>query len=108
MTRTTPAIPSRPPLYARCDALWVAQARCGAPIQNRWRSMAEVPAQTAKSDAVSAALRERGFKFVGSVISYAFMQAAGLVNDHLVTCFRHRDIQSLTASDSAPGSRRYH
>ncbi len=80
----------------------------GAPIQNRWRSMAEVPAQTDKSDAVSAALRERGFKFVGSVICYAFMQAAGLVNDHLVTCFRHRDIQSLTASDSAPGSRRYH
>ena len=57
--------------------------------------MAEVPAQTDKSDAVSAALRERGFKFVGSVICYAFMQAAGLVNDHLVTCFRHRTSNRL-------------
>ena len=61
----------------------------GKPIQNRWRTMAEVPARTAKSDAMSRDLLQRGFKFVGSTICYALMQATGMVNDHLVTCPRH-------------------
>ena len=60
------------------------------PKQNTWGSIKEVPAKTPESDAMSKDLKRRGFKFVGSTICYAFMQAAGLVNDHLVTCFRHR------------------
>jgi DNA-3-methyladenine glycosylase I len=56
---------------------------------NRWRSMAEVPAKTPESDAMSKDLRHRGFNFVGSTICYAFMQAVGMVNDHLVGCFRY-------------------
>lgn len=62
----------------------------GKPIHNRWKSMKEVPASTPESDAMSKALKKRGFKFVGSTICYAFMQAAGLVNDHTVNCFRYR------------------
>ena len=61
----------------------------GEPIQNRWQTMAEVPAQTAVSQALSKALKRHGFSFVGPTIVYAFMQAVGMVNDHLVTCFRH-------------------
>jgi DNA-3-methyladenine glycosylase I len=61
-------------------------------IQNRWRSMAAVPARTAESDAMSRDLLRRGFKFVGSTICYAFMQAIGMVNDHLVTCPRHTEL----------------
>ncbi len=64
----------------------------GKPIQNRWRTMAEVPAHTAESDAMSRDLRRRGFKFVGSTICYALMQATGMVNDHLVTCPRHAQL----------------
>jgi len=60
----------------------------GAPRLNRWRSMSVVPARTKESDALSTALAKRGFRFVGSTIIYAFMQATGLVDDHLVTCFR--------------------
>lgn len=60
------------------------------PRRNAWRSMAEVPARTPDSDAMSKDLKRRGFKFVGSTICYAFMQAVGMVNDHLVTCFRHK------------------
>lgn len=62
------------------------------PIQNRWRTMAEVPARTAESDAMSRDLSRRGFKFVGSTICYALMQAVGMVNDHLVTCPRHAEL----------------
>jgi DNA-3-methyladenine glycosylase I len=62
----------------------------GAPVRNRFASMAEVPAQTAVSVAMSKALCARGFKFAGPVIVYAFMQATGMVNDHLVTCPSHR------------------
>lgn len=62
----------------------------GRPIQNAWRSRAEVPAQTAESDAMSKDLKRRGFNFVGSTICYALMQATGMVDDHLVECFRHR------------------
>jgi len=61
----------------------------GAPIQNRWRVFTDVPARTAESDAMSRDLLQRGFKFVGSTICYAFMQATGMVNDHLTTCPRH-------------------
>jgi len=57
---------------------------------NRFRSLGEIPAHTTESDAMSKDLRGRGFKFVGTTICYAFMQAAGMVNDHLVSCFRHR------------------
>ena len=64
----------------------------GKPIQNRWRTMAQVPARTAESDVMSRDLLQRGFKFVGSTICYAFMQATGMVNDHLVTCPRHAEL----------------
>ena len=64
----------------------------GAPIQNRWRALTDVPARTAESDAISRDLWRRGFKFVGSTICYAFMQATGLVNDHLITCPRHAQL----------------
>src|SRR5436853_6368399 len=64
----------------------------GKPIQNRWWKMAEVPAGTAESDAMSRDLLRRGFKFVGSTICYALMQATGMVNDHLVTCPRHAEL----------------
>ena len=62
------------------------------PIQNKWRTMQEVPACTPESDAMSADLKQRGFKFVGSTICYAYMQAVGMVNDHLVDCFRHGEL----------------
>jgi len=64
----------------------------GAPMQNRWRTLADVPARTAESDAISRDLLRRGFKFVGSTICYAFLQATGMVNDHLVTCPRHVEL----------------
>jgi DNA-3-methyladenine glycosylase I len=60
----------------------------GAPIQNTWQSMSELPARTPLSEEISAALKKRGFKFVGPVIVYAWMQATGIVNDHVVGCFR--------------------
>lgn len=61
----------------------------GEPRINCWKSLAEVPANTCESDAMSKALKARGFKFVGSTICYAFMQAVGMVNDHTIDCFRH-------------------
>jgi DNA-3-methyladenine glycosylase I len=64
----------------------------GSPRQNRWRSIREVPARTPESDALSKDLRKRGFRFVGSTICYAFLQACGLVNDHTVDCFRHAEV----------------
>jgi DNA-3-methyladenine glycosylase I len=64
----------------------------GRPRQNRWRSLAEVPASTAESDAMSRELKRRGFKFVGSTICYAHMQATGMVNDHTTDCFRHAEL----------------
>ena len=69
----------------------------GKPIQNRWRRMADEPARTAESDAMSRDLLRRGFKFVGSTICYAFMQATGMVNDHLVGCPRHGELGELRA-----------
>jgi len=65
----------------------------GRPRQNRRRAMKQVPASTPGSDAMSKDLKKRGFRFVGSTICYAFMQATGMVNDHLVNCFRYREIK---------------
>ena len=67
----------------------------GKPLQNRWKTMAEVPATSPESDALSKDLKQRGLKFVGSTILYAHLQAAGLVNDHLVSCFRYRECAAL-------------
>ena len=64
----------------------------GEPIKNSWESLSEVPARTAISDAMSKDLKRRGFNFVGSTIMYAFMQACGLVNDHLIDCFRRDEV----------------
>ena len=60
---------------------------------NRWREMSQVPATSPESDAFSKDLQRRGFKFVGSTIMYAHMQATGMVNDHVVTCFRHEEVR---------------
>ena len=67
----------------------------GAPIQNRFRRDADIPATSAESDTLSKDLKQRGFKFVGSTIIYAHMQATGLVNDHVVGCFRHKPCAQL-------------
>ncbi len=64
----------------------------GKPIINQWKSMSEVPVTTPESDALSKDLKKRGFKFLGSTTIYAHMQAIGLVNDHTVDCFRHREV----------------
>ena len=71
------------------------------PIQNAWRSQAELPARTALSDTLSQDLKKRGFNFVGSTICYAFMQAVGMVNDHVVDCFRHDELRD----NGGPGLR---
>lgn len=65
----------------------------GQPKVNAWQSMKAIPAKTAESDALSTDLLKRGFKFVGSTICYAHMQAAGMVNDHLVSCFRYQELK---------------
>jgi DNA-3-methyladenine glycosylase I len=70
------------------DYLWGFVS--GRPIVNRWQHMKQLPARTAESDALSADLKKRGFRFVGSTIMYAHMQAVGLVNDHTVNCYRYR------------------
>ena len=74
------------------DYLWSFVG--GQPKQNRWRSLSQVPARTVESDVMSRDLLRRGFKFVGSTICYALMQATGMVNDHLVTCPRHAALDS--------------
>jgi DNA-3-methyladenine glycosylase I len=66
----------------------------GVPIVNAWKELAEIPAQSKESVLVSKDLRQKGFSFVGPTICYAFMQAAGMVNDHLVTCFRYDEIRN--------------
>lgn len=65
----------------------------GKPIVNRWQTLEQIPATSKESDALSKDLKARGFKFVGSTIGYAFMQAAGLVNDHTTDCFRYRQVR---------------
>jgi DNA-3-methyladenine glycosylase I len=66
----------------------------GEPLVNSWKTLAEIPAETAESNAMSEELKRRGFRFVGPTVCYAFMQACGLVNDHTVDCFRYRDVSS--------------
>jgi DNA-3-methyladenine glycosylase I len=66
----------------------------GRPVRNRWKRMGEIPAETPVSKAMSKDLRKRGFRFVGPTICYAFMQSVGMVNDHVTTCFRYREIAS--------------
>jgi DNA-3-methyladenine glycosylase I len=65
----------------------------GGPRLNQWKSLNQVPASTPESDALSKALKERGFNFVGSTICYAFMQGVGMVNDHVIQCFRHNAVE---------------
>jgi DNA-3-methyladenine glycosylase I len=65
----------------------------GRPIQNRWRSSVEIPAKSPESEAMSRDLKKQGFRFVGPTICYAFMQAVGMVNDHIMSCFRHRELK---------------
>jgi DNA-3-methyladenine glycosylase I len=69
----------------------------GQPRQNSWTRLTDIPFSTSESEAMSKYLRRRGFKFVGPTICYAFMQAVGMVNDHLVQCFRHDQIKHLTS-----------
>ena len=69
------------------------------PKQNAWKSIKEVPNKTSESDAMSKDLKKRGFKFVGSTICYAFMQAVGMVNDHLVDCFRYGQLKDVRFAD---------
>ena len=71
---------------------YIWQFTGGEPKVNRWRTLKQLPARSAESDAMSKDLKARGFHFVGSTICYAFMQAAGMVNDHLVSCFRHGEV----------------
>jgi len=76
---------------------WLWRFVDGSPRQNEFESFADIPATTVESDAMSKALKARGFKFVGSTICYAFMQAVGMVNDHPVDCFRHREVAALAS-----------
>ena len=84
----------------------------GRPIQNSWKKMSDIPSSTPESEAMSKDLRKRGFKFVGSTICYAFMQAVGMVNDHVVSCFRYEELknedehnQTVHRIAGKPGSR---
>ena len=67
----------------------------GVPVNNSWKSLNEIPASTKESERMSKKLKKNGFKFVGPTICYAFMQAVGMVNDHLATCFRYKEIKNL-------------
>ena len=72
---------------------YIWQFTGGKSLQNKWKSLAEVPASTAESDLMSKTLKKRGFKFIGTTICYAFMQATGMVNDHTTDCFCHQQCQ---------------
>jgi len=76
-----------------CDYIWGFVG--GKPVQNKFKSDSDVPATSPESDALSKDLKKRGFKFVGSTIIYAHMQATGMVNDHVVGCFRHKACAAL-------------
>ena len=75
----------------------------GKPIQNRRKGLQDVPSSTSESDALSSDLRNRGFRFVGSTIIYAFMQAVGMVNDHAISCYRHRELAGSGSRRAGPG-----
>lgn len=74
---------------------YIWQFTGGKPIHNKRKAMKDVPASTEESDAMSKDLKKRGFRFVGTTICYAYMQAAGMVNDHTVECFRHKEVKKL-------------
>lgn len=76
------------------DYLWAFVN--GIPIQNKWASLAEMPAFTPLAEAISKDMKQKGFKFFGKTICYAYMQAVGMVNDHTITCFRYRECQTTT------------
>jgi DNA-3-methyladenine glycosylase I len=78
----------------------------GAPKRNAWTSLKEIPPRTMESDTLSQDLKKRGFRFVGSTICYAFMQATGLVNDHVTTCFRYREVGAGGTRRTRAGSAR--
>ena len=78
----------------------------GGPKQNAWKTHKQVPAKTQQSDALSKDLQKRGFRFVGSTICYALMQATGMVNDHVVSCFRHKEVWAEARLLETPASRR--
>ncbi len=82
-------------------AVYIWQFVGGLPVQNRRRSMNEVPSRTPEADAMSKDLKARGFRFVGPTICYAFMQAVGMANDHLVGCFRHGEVSDTAVKTSA-------
>lgn len=77
-----------------CNYIW--DFVDGNPIQNHWQTLDQVPANTNISDKLSTDLKKRGFKFIGSTIMYAHMQATGLINDHLTSCFRHKEVMKLS------------
>ena len=87
-----------------CFAAYLWEFVGGRPVQGRWLSLAEVPARTELSDKVAADMKKRGFQFLGSIIMYSHLQATGLVNDHILDCFRHKEIKSLKARFT-PGGR---
>jgi DNA-3-methyladenine glycosylase I len=78
----------------------------GRPLQNRWKAMGQIPATTRESDAFSRDLQQRGFSFVGSTVIYAHMQAVGMVNDHVIGCFRYPQIRKMAAAQSGPRQNR--
>lgn len=80
---------------------YIWQFTNGQPVQNRWKTMKDIPAETAASRAMSKDLKERGFNFVGPTICYAHMQATGMVNDHVVSCFRFREVASMAGDDDS-------
>jgi DNA-3-methyladenine glycosylase I len=82
-------------MFGSFDA-YIWQFVGGAPIQNRWQSLNEIPAQTSESVVMSKELKKRGFRFVGPTICYALMQAVGMVNDHVIDCFRYAEVATLT------------
>jgi DNA-3-methyladenine glycosylase I len=77
---------------------WLWERVGGRPIQNRWRSPGDLPAETPLSRTISHELKRRGFRFVGPTTVYSFLQATGMVNDHLTSCFRHRPLARLGAA----------
>jgi len=76
------------------DYIW--QFVNGKPIRNSWKKITDIPSSTPESDAMSKDLKRRGFKFIGTTICYAFMQAVGMVNDHVVGCFRYKELKNKT------------
>jgi len=85
-------------------AAFIWQFVGGEPVQNHWKSIQDVPVRTEQSDRMSRELKRRGFKFVGSTICYAYMQAVGMVNDHTADCFRHLPVSKLAHRQSHDGA----